>query len=205
IRTNYTGALREKLLLYNLLSLKVQDTYGIEECLQTSFDLIKKPELKAIFEKMYGRKIRGAEVFNFKLPNTEGQTVSLSDFRGKVVYLDIWFTGCSGCMALAKEIDHKVYPVFKDNPEVVFVSISADRSKKKWLNSVEGERYGLKQYVNLYTEGLGFNHDFLKYYNIFGGPVTMIIDKKGRVFSAAPPKHGKAEELIALIEEATML
>lgn len=201
-RNQYSGVLREKLLLYNLQSLNVQDTYGIEECLQMSYDLIKTPELKAIIDTMYGRQIRGATAFNFNLPNTEGTMVRLSDFKGKVVYLDIWFTGCSGCLYLAKEVDHQVYPLFKDNPDVVFVSISGDKSKTQWLESVESERYGLKEYVNLYTGGLGFKHDFTLYYGIKGGPTTMIIDREGRIYSSAPPKHGKSKELVALINEA---
>jgi peroxiredoxin len=205
LRTQYSGLLREKLLLYNLQRIRVQDTYGLEECIQSSYDLIKTPELKAIMETMYGRKMRGTAGFDFRLPNTKGELVSLSDFKGKVVYLDIWFTGCSGCMALAKEVDHQVYPKFKDSPEVVFVSISADKSREQWLKSVDAEKYGLKQYVNLHTDGLGFKHPFMAYYNIIGAPVTMLFDKKGRLFSAAPPKHGKSEALISLINEAINL
>lgn len=202
LRQQYTGSLRDQLLLYNIQRIRVQDTYGMEECLQTSYDLIQTPELKAMMEVLYGRKIRGTPGFNFELPNTKGALVRLSDFKGKVVYVDIWFTGCSGCMALANEVDHQVYPVFKGHPEVVFVSISADKSKDTWLRSVDSERYGLKDYVNLYTGGLGFKHEFLSYYNILGAPVTMLFDKEGRLFSAAPPKHGQSEALIQLIKEA---
>lgn len=201
-RNQYTGLLREKLLLYNLQDNRVQDTNGMEECLQMSYDLFKTPELKAVFDSIYGRQIRGAKVFDFDLPNTKGDRVRLSNFRGKVIYLDIWFTGCSGCLYLAKEVDLKVYPLFKDNPDIVFVSISGDKSRARWLKSVDSERYGLKDYVNLYTEGLGFKHKFMLYYGIEGGPTTMIIDRKGRVYSSAPPKHGKSKELIALINEA---
>ncbi|UNY98348.1 redoxin family protein [Zhouia spongiae] len=202
LRNSYSGYLREKLILFNLQSMRVQDTYGLDECLQASYALIKTPELKKIIDDWYGKKIRGAKAYNFSLTDVHGNEVQLSDFKGKVVYLDIWFTGCGGCLALAKEVDHKVYPEFKDNKDVAFVSISFDKSKKQWLKSVESQKYGLKEYVNLYTSGLGIEHPFLKYYGVRGGPTTMIIDRKGRIYSSAPPKQGKAYELIALIQEA---
>lgn len=202
LRKRYSGLLREKLLVFNLQTLRTQDTYGIEECLQSSHSLIQNKDLKAYFDIMYSRKIRGTQGYNFSLPDTNENQVRLEDFKGKVVYLDIWFTGCGGCIHLAEEVDEKVYPKFKDNPDVVFVTISFDKDKQTWLKSVASERYGLKEYVNLYTEGLGIKHPFLEYYQVQGGPTTMLFDRQGRIFSAAPPKHDASNELIALINEA---
>src|SRR5690606_5969300 len=141
-RKNYTGLLREKLLLHNLLNLSVQDTEGFDDCLKKSYDLIQTPVLKEIMDKWYGRKVKGAEAYDFALPDTRGHMVNLKDFGGKVVYIDIWFTGCGGCIGLARKVDKMVYPKFKDNPEVVFVSISLDKDRERWLKSVEGEKYG---------------------------------------------------------------
>ncbi|WP_268225638.1 TlpA family protein disulfide reductase [Sinomicrobium oceani] len=202
LRNDYTGILREKLLLYNLQSLHVQDTYGIDECLRKSLELIRTPSLKRIANDWFGKKIRGADAFNFALPDTTGHIVQLEDFRGKVVYLDIWFTGCGGCANLAAQVDKMVYPKFKENPDVVFVSVSFDKNRETWLKSVREEKYGLKEYINLYTDGLGLDHPFMKYYEVQGGPTTMLIDRRGKIYSSAPPKHGHTSELIALINEA---
>ncbi|SFW76163.1 Peroxiredoxin [Sinomicrobium oceani] len=204
-KNQYEGILREKLLLFNLQNLKVQDTDGLNACLKESYVLFQTPSLRKIIEDWYGKKTKGVAAFDFALPDTTGRMVRLSDFRGKVVYIDIWFTGCGGCASLAEKVDKLVYPKFRDNPEVVFVSISGDKNKERWLKSVEGEKYGLKEYVNLYTNGEGFDHPFMKYYGIRGGPTTMLIDKEGNIYSAAPPKQGddkKMKALIALIEEA---
>lgn len=198
----YGGLLREKLFVYNLQNTKVEDTYGFEECLQTGYVLIKSPELKIFMKKWFGQRVRGAAAYSFHLPDTLGNIVSLEDFKGKVVYLDIWFTGCGACRALAKEVDQKVYPKFKHRKDIVFVAISMDKNREQWLNSVASEKYGLKEHVHLYTDGKGMNHPLIKFYGIQGGPTTMIIDKHGKIFSTTPPKIGKSEELISVLKEA---
>lgn len=202
---NYSGILREKLLLYNLQNSGVQDTDGVDACLRESYTLIKTPYLKSIVDQWYGKKLKGAEAFDFAMENTKGEIVHLSDFKGKVVYLDIWFTGCGGCRKLASKVDKLVYPKFKDNPDIVFVSISLDKDKKRWLRSVESEHYGLKEYVNLYTGGMGLKHPFMEYYDVQGGPTTMLIDREGKMYSSSPPKYNDDDQmttLIALLEEA---
>ncbi|SFS83887.1 Peroxiredoxin [Zhouia amylolytica] len=196
------GRLQEMLFIFNLQNPKVTDTNGFEACLYTGYTLIKSPDLKKIMQQWYGRKVRGAQAYNFKLQDTLGNMVRLEDFKGKVVYLEVWFTGCGACRVLAKQVDQKVYPKFKDNKDMVFISISMDKNRNQWLKSVASEHYGLKEHVHLYTNGQGMKHPFIKYYGIQGGPTTMIIDKHGKMFSVTPPKIGKSKELIALLEEA---
>ena len=40
----------------------------------------------------------GAPAHNFTLPNIEGEMVNLSDFKGKVIYIDFWGTWCMPCL-----------------------------------------------------------------------------------------------------------
>ncbi|HMC84842.1 MAG TPA: hypothetical protein VKI61_04925, partial [Chitinophagaceae bacterium] len=84
-------------------------------------------------------------------------------------------------------LEKSVYPLFENNNEVVFLSLCGDKDKVTWLRSVEQELYTRRKNVNVYTNGLGFNHPFTKYYDFDGGPFSLLIDKKGCIFSGTPP------------------
>jgi len=63
---------------------------------------------------------------NFSLPNLDGQSVSLNDYKGKVVIVNIWATWCPPCVAEAPSLE-RLYNKFKDDDfELLAVSIDED-------------------------------------------------------------------------------
>ena len=42
--------------------------------------------------------VKGLSAPNFRLPGLDGQMVSLTDYKGKVVLLNIWATWCPHCV-----------------------------------------------------------------------------------------------------------
>lgn len=81
----------------------------------------------------------GALSPNFNCTDLSGKKVSLSDFKGKYVYIDIWATWCGPCQ---REIPHlqKLEEKYHGK-DIYFVSISCDNNKKAWENRV---RAGLR-------------------------------------------------------------
>lgn len=54
----------------------------------------------------------------------DGEKVSLSELRGKVVVINLWFINCPNCLAEIKELNQLVAR-YRDNKEVVFLAPAA--------------------------------------------------------------------------------
>ena len=66
--------------------------------------------------------------FDFNLIDKEGKAVSLSKFKGKVIFLNMWATWCPPCIAEMPTID-KLHEEMGD--EVAFVMLSLDQNFDK--------------------------------------------------------------------------
>lgn len=159
-----------------------------------------------------GQSIIESYVFKDK----QGKVVKLSDFKGKVVFIDQWFTGCGGCVYVAKALPD-VEAAFKGRNDIVFLSLSVDNDRGMWLKSISpnpaGKKLGYTHYttestVYVYTDGRGSDHPFIRKYNLTNTfPSLMIIDKKGRIFSSSAPRPdaiGGKEKLIEALNQALL-
>lgn len=188
----HSGVLREKVLVYffsnNLRGAGAQNS---DDIYLDALNYVKKPEYRLYLVDLGAAKHKGNDAYNFKMPDETGKMVSLSDFKGKVVVIDCWFTGCNACSYIAKEMEKDVLPNFKDNPNVVFVSVNVDRSKEMWLTSLKGGKYTNPHSINLYTEGLESKHPFIYEYKLQGFPQLLLIDKNGKIFTPSMPRNTK--------------
>ena len=72
---------------------------------------------------------------NFTLKDTAGKVVSLSDFKGKVVYLDFWASWCGNCL---KQVvpQRRLEEAFACNPNILMVNVSVDKDEDAWRKAV---------------------------------------------------------------------
>lgn len=136
---------------------------------------IKNPEYKSILTKLqeqlsaYGNKDL-AEDFTAK--DNKGKTQNLSQFKGKVIFLDFWATWCMPCL---KEIpDYEALrKKYENNPNVVFLSISIDNTEAPWIKNLEKRNAEGHQWI-VAREKMGK-------YNLESVPRTILIDKDFRI------------------------
>jgi peroxiredoxin len=110
---------------------------------------------------------------DFTLKDLNGKEISLSDYEGKVLFLNFWATWCGPCRAEIPDFI-EVYDEYKDQGlEILGVSVD-DMSPDKVLRFVEKSEINYP--VAMYTNAL--MNDYRPGRMI---PTTVIIDKMGRL------------------------
>ncbi len=110
---------------------------------------------------------------NFSLTSTEGKTIKLSDFRGKVVVLDFWATWCPPCKAEIPDFI-KLYSKYKGDG-FQMLGVSLDQA------GMSAVKPFMKEYGINYPIMLGNNQVVADYGGINAIPTTFVIDKHGKV------------------------
>jgi peroxiredoxin len=108
----------------------------------------------------------------FALADSKGATVNLADFKGRVVLLDFWATWCHGCKT---EIPWymEFQKTYGDRGlSVIGVSMDDDG----WTSVTPFLRENKLNYPVV----IG-NKDLAKQYGVESMPVTLLIDREGRV------------------------
>jgi len=127
--------------------------------------------------------------------HANGDSVSLEDFRGSYIFIDVWATWCSPCK---KEIPFLVQLEEEyHGKNIKFISISIDRlkDKEKWRQMVvEKELKGTHLIANN-----DFDSDFISAYEIFGVPRFILIDPNGNIITAKAP-YPSSEQIRQLFD-----
>ena len=135
----------------------------------------------------------------FTLKDLDGKEVSLSDFKGKVVYLDIWATWCPPCMAeiaYSKPLKEK----YKNNPDIIFLNLSVDANQEKWKKVV-----AKKKIAGININSLkGMEANVLTNYHADYIPKYVLIDRVGNIVeldAKRPSDEGIEDDFQRLLEE----
>ncbi len=119
---------------------------------------------------------RGSTIEEIAMQDTLGNQIHFSDFVGKWIYVDVWATWCSPCrkeIPVLKELEEE----FKGQ-DVVFMSISVDRSPEPWKKMVKAEELkGVQVWA-------GQNQVINNFYKVSGIPRFMIFDPQGKIYEA---------------------
>ncbi len=110
---------------------------------------------------------------DFTLMNMQGEPVSLSQYRGKVVILNLWATWCPPCREEMPSMEG-LYQKYKDQG-LVILAVSADENGKKAVSQfLQRTPYSFP--ILLDSDSVVQNA-----YGVFRFPESFIIDRNGIV------------------------
>ncbi|MER3330098.1 MAG: TlpA disulfide reductase family protein, partial [Candidatus Kapaibacterium sp.] len=120
---------------------------------------------------------------------------SLSDLRGKVVFLEFWRTGCHFCVESIPSLVNSYKNI--DNDDFIVITITTDRSLNVSQTKVKEflERFGMDEWINIY-DGNTLSSSIANHYSIIGTPTSYLIGKDGRVVSSLHPENSNFEKTI---------
>jgi thiol-disulfide isomerase/thioredoxin len=203
VQETYKGKTREY-ALYHLMRDDMELTSSFENLVNYRIILdryLSKLDNKlfvAALESKYADRSRelllvqkGKPAPNFELPSDHDRSYSLDDFKGKVVYLDLWASWCVPCrqeMPSLKILHDK----FKNDPRIAFVSIAVSDDKVKWEKALKEDQ---PSWIQLFDK----DGKVKKAYAATFIPRFVLIDKQGKIvdFDSPSPSSGKVlEELL---------
>jgi thiol-disulfide isomerase/thioredoxin len=188
-------------LMYDFLNIYMtyidQGTYVtyLEKFNNINSNQKKEDKLNKQFED-WKKLAKGTQAPNFKYVSFAGDSLTMDDFKGKYVYIDVWATWCGPCLRELPSLE-KLQEEFKDK-NVTFMSVSIDNTPEPWKKMVENKEM---KGVQLYADG-AWNSTLVKDYMIGGIPRFILVDTEGKLISASTERpSGGIKEILEGLEK----
>ena len=111
--------------------------------------------------------------FNFTIKDLEGNKLSFTRFKGKVIFLNLWATWCGPCRAEMPTIQALYNDIGKDSIVFVMLSLDKDSAKEKIVKYIKNSAYTFPVYQpsGYLTQQLG----------VPSIPTTFVVSKEGKI------------------------
>jgi peroxiredoxin len=126
---------------------------------------------------------------NFTMQSAEGNAISLSQFKGKVVMIDFWATWCPPCVKSIPEVKN-LWKKYKDKG-LVILGVSLDKDLQAWQTYIKNNDMTWFQVA----DGKFWENDAAILYGVESIPNVCIIDQKGNIVAKGLNPMGQSEEI----------
>lgn len=171
------GVFRDKLLFKQLKkSLEEETSIAKRDSLSEKYlGYISKKSYRDLllkFKDNYNSLSKGVSAYNFVAKDIKNKTIHLSDFKGKIVVIDVWASWCGPCLYQSPYFEKKALKY--KNDKFVFISLNVDRKEEDWLLKIQDKNSSVLQ---LRVPDL---NDFYKKFKIETIPRFILIDENGK-------------------------
>ncbi|PKM67994.1 MAG: hypothetical protein CVU95_04935 [Firmicutes bacterium HGW-Firmicutes-2] len=117
---------------------------------------------------------------DFTLTGSTGEAISLSDYRGKIVFLNFWTTWCKYCLEEMPDFQ-EAYEKYGDDLQILLVNVTTDENIDRQGVIDWYEQFDYTMPMVLDEEG-----DVTSQFTIPGYPTTYFIDRDGSIIAYYP-------------------
>ena len=136
---------------------------------------------------------------DFQLEDQYGQTHKLSDYKGRVVFLNFWATWCPPCREEMPYIQN-LYEKYSDGEDVVILGVAGPSLGNE--QDVAGIKAFLDEKGYTYPVAMDTTGEVFAQYGISALPTTFMIDRNGNVLGYVP--GGMDQETMQSIIDQTL-
>jgi thiol-disulfide isomerase/thioredoxin len=185
--------INEKKALIIEQSSKFKVTESVLNSNLLDYDNFCKTLLQKNQKYQYKNSLSGLVGNQFTFKDKNGKNVSLDNFLGKYIYIDVWATWCKPCREEFPFLD-SLKKHFKDENALQIISVSVDKDFPKW------SKFVTENNMNGFQLHAASNSDFVKFYDIGALPRYILIDKNGNVMNPSEMRPSEPS-LIKKIED----
>ena len=127
-------------------------------------------------------KKSAVQVSDFKFQTLDGKEVSLSEYKGKKIYIKFWATWCPTCLAGLQDVTDLSQNPPENTVVLTVVAPGVNREKnvedfKTWFNGVDYKALPVL---------MDMKGEFLKKLGVVGYPTSAFINENGEVVKVQP-------------------
>ena len=138
---------------------------------------------------------------DFSMTDQFGNTHSLSDYKGKTIFLNFWATWCPPCRAEMPDIQ-KIYETYSTEGDDALIVLGVAAPDYGGEKDEEGIKSFLEENGYTYPVLMDTDAELFEAYGIYSYPTTFMIDRDGNVFGYASGQL--SEDTMKSIIEQTM-
>ncbi len=200
ISQNLTQKTIKEIAYYELLKEAIQtEPNGVAEVITEYANVQTNAAYNQEINTMYSswrHLIKGNPAPDWKYMDAKNKEVSLSSFKNKVVYIDVWATWCGPCL---RELPHleKLQEHYSKSQDIVFVSISIDQDKNAWAAMLKDRQMKGTQLI----ADNAWSSKIVSDYRINGIPRFLIIGRDGNIVDANAVRPS-SKKLISILDKA---
>jgi len=183
---------------YSLIDEAEEDVFLDSMLIAFNKNIPDSRYVELLNERLHGktRLTVGSYAPDVTLDQPDGNALTLSSLRGKYLLIDFWASWCKPCRE-ENPVMVKLYDRYKDKGFEI-LGISMDESRRQWLGAIKNDGLAWRHVSDL----KGAASPAAQAYNVQAIPMTVLLDKTGRILARNLRGDALATKLDELFSES---